>query len=260
MPRVSSPEPSRAVAILLSRSVPRYEEIATALAARTNAPQRVYSLDDEDAARIARRIQTNGERLVVAIGPAALSVAQGIAGVDVVYAEVANPPVVATRLFRGVDAIPPYTLLLSQWRNVAPNVRSIGVVASDGMRQQIERLRVAADAAGVSLVVREASTDKEALYRFRQMLADVDGCLLLPDESVLSPFVIREMLGHSRLQRKQVVVYNAALYALGADMLVSPLPSDVADQLVKLIETPNAHEPALMPLTAMRTVVRSRAE
>ena len=244
------------IAILVSRNIPRYTDVAAALDARLALPHRIYSLDDQGAAKIARRIQANDERTVVAIGSAALSAAQGIAGVDVLYAEVMNPSAVATQLFSGVDAIPPYTLLLSQWRNVSPTVKSIGVVASDGMRRQIERLEVAAKASGVTLVVREASSDKEALYRFRQMLPDVDGCILLPDESVLSPFVIREMLGHSRRHHKQAVVYSAALYALGAYMLVSPLPSDVADQLVKLIEAPTPQKPALVPLTAMTTVVR----
>ena len=32
------------------------------------------------------------------------------------------------------------------------------------------------------------------------------------------------------------------------------------DQLAQLIEAPTGHEPALMPLTAMRTIVRSYAE
>jgi hypothetical protein len=250
------PKPSPSIAILVSRNLPVYTDVATQLDRLLAAPHRVYPLDGRDASDIARQIQQEARTTVVAIGPGALNAAQNIAGVDVIYAQVVSPSIVATRLFRGVDAIPPFTLQLSQWLSLAPDTKTIGVVAGESMRSHIGRLQEAADASGLALVVHEVSSDKEALFRFRQMLAQIDGAILLPDEAVLSPAVIEQMLDYSRQQHKEVVVYSDALFALGAFMLVAPVAEDIAHQVVQLLDAPVSKTPRVVQLTAMTTVVR----
>src|SRR4030095_1517288 len=130
-----------------------------------------------------------------------------------------------------------------------------GVVAGESMRSRIGRLQEAADASGLALVVHEVSSDKEALFRFRQMLAQIDGAILLPDEAVLSPAVIEQMLDYSRPRHKEVVVYSDALFALAAFMLVAPVAEDIAHQVVQLLDAPVSKTPRVVQLTAMTTVV-----
>jgi len=60
--------------------------------------------------------------------------------------------------------------------------------------------------------------------------------------------VIQRILDLARRNEKQVVVYSEPLFELGAFMLITPVPADVADRLIALIAERTA---TVLPLTAM---------
>ena len=72
---------------------------------------------------------------------------------------------------------------------------------------------------------------RQALYQFNRMLSEIDGFLLFPDNRVLSPVVLTEMLKESARRQVQVAVFGESLLAHGATFSASAVDSDIAAKI-----------------------------
>jgi ABC-type uncharacterized transport system substrate-binding protein len=127
----------------------------------------------------------------------------------------------------GVAALPPVELQLRGWASVDPSRRRIGVIVSDRHAAIVDEA-VAAAAGALEIKSEVASSDRETLYLFKRLAAQIDGFWLLPDNRILSPNVLRELLGYALAHGVGVLVSNESLLSWGALMSATPTPADVA--------------------------------
>jgi ABC-type uncharacterized transport system substrate-binding protein len=127
----------------------------------------------------------------------------------------------------GVSPLPPLALPLRGWTSVNPLRRRIGLIVSDAHSTLIDE---AVAAAGDAFEIKHAvsSSDRETLYLFKRLAADVDGFWLVPDNQILSPSVLRDLLEYAVTHDVGVLVFNESLLSWGALMSAATTATDVA--------------------------------
>jgi len=254
LPPPSSAAPFAAVpageplAVVLNDPDSRHLEILQVFSARLGRPYRIYNLAHRDATAVLQALEQQAPVEVVALGPVAYELTRTVPGLDVFYAGVLDPG----RTTQGVDALPPFTVQLDYWKGQAPDLRHLGVIGGSGMSGRMAALASAAADRDMTLEQRTVHSDTEMLLAFRAMVPHIDGFVFLPDETVLSPRVIQQVMNHGRRNDVQILVYSPVMFNLGASLYLQSDPVRVADALVTLV-----NDPATRPeVTGMRS--RSR--
>ena len=234
------PPPERphkdAVAIVVSSNAPAYLSVARALAGRLDRDYLRYSLDNADAAVIREIIKREDHQEVIAIGRAAARAVQAIGPDRVIYCQVFYDQDLRQQGFRGVAAIPTFAMQLDHWMRLEPDLKRVGVVVSANSRGLVEELSAAANAYGLDVHHEEVTSDKQALFVYQRLIPDIDGFLFLPDTTVLSPSVIRRMMRYGVKHDISMLVYSPMMFELGGSVLVTSEPTDVAEQIMALLD------------------------
>lgn len=244
------PAPSKPVAVIVGGKLSTFHGLTDALAARMVQPYEIFAIADGSTQSLLNKIRALDPPNVVAIGLPALELASQLKDTDVIYAQVFNPPAG----HRGVEPIPPFDMQLAYWQQISAKMQRIGVLGSTRMRNVIDSLESAAAAKNIKVIRREVSSDKETLQVFRAMVPYIDGFVFLPDESVLSPDVIRRIMVHGSRNNLQILVYSPLMFDLGAYLYISAEQTDVAEQIVALLEDHDTHSRAL---TTMRVRIQT---
>jgi len=190
---------------------------------------------------------------VIAVGTAATRAALDL-GLDapIVFCQVPDLDFDAAPRAYGVAYLPPLDLQLKAWRRLAPGLRTIALVLGRDETRLAARARQAAEAQGLALELHLASSDQEAVYHFKRAAAGVDGLWLLPDNTVLSPRAIREMLDHAAARNVQTLVFTPSLLEWGALLSVAATDRDLARTLAGVVEAPaDGRGDALPPITPL---------
>lgn len=251
----------RSVAILLSSSTPGYAEIAEALRGLLEGqPHEIFNLngDVSTAGAVVRRIHASKHNRVVAVGLLAAQAVRPLRDKQVVFCQVFNHRehgLVAVHS-KGVSVVPPPKLLFHAWRDIDPDLGVIGVLAGPDHDDLIAEIRRAADHVGIEVLHEQVNSDKEALYVFRRMVPNIQGFWILPDNRILSPSVIKEMISYGRKHKKQIVGFSATLLQLGALMSFENRSVDVAktalSRFQRIAESTSIPGPEVLALTDMR--------
>jgi hypothetical protein len=242
--------PKAPVAVVVSSDLPTFRQVEDALVAKLERPYRIYRLDTTTPADIREALTRQPVKSAVAIGRAAFDALADVPKLDVVYAQIFVAP---QDRHRGVAAVPPFAMQLEYWKSLSPGLKRVGVIGSANMRPVIDALQNAAEAEGIAIIRREVTSDKEALFEFRRMTPDIDGFVFLPDDTVLSPDVIRRAMQHGARNDKQILTYSPAIFRLGAYLYVAAAQTDVADQIVAMLDHPGDRS---RPLTQMRVRIQ----
>ena len=257
-----APKPARPrVALVLSERSAAYEPIAEAIRALLNEPA-LYDLADGSLAAedVFLRIADSPADAVIAIGLEAAEAAAAFSPVPVVYCQVFNfsAPRDASAVMKGIAAIPPLSLQLRGWRELAPALSRVGMIVGPGHGDLLDEALLAAGEHGMEVDHRVAQSDRETLLLFRRMAPDIDGFWLFPDNRILSVAVLRQMLDLAARYRVQVAVFNPELLHLGAALSTSAVDSDVAATAVEVAEALAAGKevPRVTPLNDVE--VRTR--
>ncbi len=243
------------VAIILSDRVPAYENIATELGGLLE-DYSIYDLTDKSLTprEIFVNIADIDAGIVIAIGLRAAAVAKAYSHVPVIFCQVFNVANIdlTSENLKGVAALPPLELQVEAWKDLNPGLRHVGAILGSGHESLIEEASQAADSSGLTLHYRIARSDRETLYMFNRLTPDIDGFWLFPDNRVLSPPVLREMLSYASRHRVQVAVFNPALLDLGAVLSTTSVDSDIAETVVsvarRVIRGEGESIPAVTPL------------
>jgi ABC-type uncharacterized transport system substrate-binding protein len=208
---------------------------------------------------------------LVALRPA-VAVAVGREAVELARANLSATPLVFCQVFNyqeffapeqrvwGVSSMPPLALPLRGWTSVSPSRRRIGLIVSDAHSALIDEV---AAAAGDDVEIKHAvsSSDRETLYLFKRLASEVDGFWLVPDNRILSPGVLRELLSYAVAHNVGVLVFNDSLLSLGALMSATSTPDDIARGVRSVLERVAAGSteglPRLTPLAATRVTVNA---
>ena len=231
------PPPVIPLAIVVSANVPAYLDVENALTKQLNQPFEVFNLDDSSGEDILDRLKRENIVSLVAIGDAALKLAsRHHPDSKIVYSQVFNP---LPPSYRGVAAIPPMALQLKYWLSLNSQLQHIGVVSSKDFEPVVKELVEAGKSLGIQIVNREVTSDKAALHEFRRLIPVVEGFIILPDASILSPGVIRRMVQHANANSVELLSYNLPVFNLGAYMHVTSAYEDIAGRIMDLLEDEN---------------------
>lgn len=209
-------------------------EVPWVFSARLGRPYRVLNLAHRSAESVREELEGMAPGRAVTLGSRAFAAAATVPGVDVYYAGVLNPGTTT----QGVDALPPFDVQLEHWLSLAPEIRRVGVAGSAGMAERVNALAAACAGRGLTLEQRIVRSDKELLLAFRSMVPHIDGFVVLPDEAVLSPRVIAQVMSHGRRNDVQTLVYSPVMFNLGATLYLRPDPVRVAESLIELMNDP----------------------
>ncbi|MCZ6887793.1 MAG: hypothetical protein O7H39_04785 [Gammaproteobacteria bacterium] len=223
------------VAVVVSGDASAYQDIATALLAHPGQNFLRYSLTSAPPNVIREIIERQGHKNVVAIGPVAMKLMQRLGTQRIVYCQIFDDVDIRRRGYRGVSALPPFRLQLQRWKALEPELKSVGVIVSPQTRALVAELRTAAQQAGLELRHEEARSDKEALFVYQRLIPEIDGYIMLPDPSVLSPNVMRKMVSYGNKHGKSMLTFSRGAFELGASLQISAEPTDVANQIVHLL-------------------------
>jgi len=254
-PQAQPAAPQRTV-VLLSDDIPEFATIAREIELRADTEHLTVLNLDANPANIQRiKAEARDVDQVIAIGLLAATVGLQIDSKRSVFCQVFNyrDYDLISADSKGVNMLPPFDMQLRHWTELDPGLRSVGIIAGPNQDDLIEEARAAAEQHDIDLAVRIVSSDKEALYTFRLLMPDIQGLWLLPDNRILSPEVVREIMANSARHRKQVVVFGENLLGVGGLMSVTSDPGDVAEQVLARLERVSADGrlagPAMTPLT-----------
>jgi ABC-type uncharacterized transport system substrate-binding protein len=226
------------VAIVLSNEIPAYVSIANQLGRQLGEGNySIHNMQGNPAktARMLNEIRLQNTDQVVAIGLLAAKTGLQLDNTPVVFCQTFNYSdhnLISARS-KGVSLLPPFDLQFSAWRELAPNLHSVGVITGPNQGQLIKQIRKDADSKNIEILNRTVHSDKEALVEFKRLMPSIQGLMLLPDNRVLSPAVLREIMSYSAKYRTQVVVYSPRLLQLGALMSAANSEQDVAATVIK---------------------------
>ena len=152
--------------------------------------------------------------------------------------------------------MPPLDLQIQDWKKFDPKLRRVGVIVSPQHMDVVTEAERAANSAAVTLKYEVSDSDRQTLYVFKRLAPQIDGLWLLPDDRILSPTVLRELLSYASSHGVRVCVFSDSLLEWGALMSVSPTPEDIARTVRRVLEDMLAERTAaLPPLTPLSELV-----
>jgi ABC-type uncharacterized transport system substrate-binding protein len=227
------------VAILTSNS---YATLANELARLL--PRDAYKVtrvevDTEASAGRLQSLQRRTDVAVIAIGLPAARIARDRFNGPVIFSEVFNYQelLVKGRTIRGVSPMPPLDLQAREWKKLDPKIRRLGLIVAQSHSELITQAQTAAKASSLSLIHETSSSDRETLYIFKRMASQIDGLWLVPDDRIVSPGVLRELLNYASSHGVPVCVFNDALLQWGAFMSATPTSAETARTLRRLLDS-----------------------
>ncbi len=233
---VPAEEPVR-IAVLLSSRSADYERVATSLRAQVSDID-VFDLSDKSLTQreIFQAMQRQGTQVVVAIGFRAAALASASDALPVVFAQVFNTGGLdlESGRIRGISVLPPLDKQIEAWKELNPNLSSVGMIVGAGHEDLIEEGRRAAESASVRFHYSLAQSDRETLYQFTRLVPDIDGFWLIPDNRVLSTAVLRQMLSLASRHQVQVAAFNDSLLSIGATLSTTTVDEDVAATIIQV--------------------------
>lgn len=266
-----APEPMPAqllptVAILVSADIPAYMDVANELNRRLAERTTIYQLNRNvaDSSKAIDEIQRSDHEQVVAIGLVAARAARGLVGKQVIFCQVFNYADydLVTDWMKGVSMLPRFSESFRVWKDLDPTLRRVAVLTGANQGHIVAEAREAARDYGIELVHQEVHSDKETLYAFKRLAAEVQGLWLLPDNRVLSTGVIRATLSYSVRHSKQVLVFSPSLLKIGGLISIRGRESDVAAQVLARLQRaygqPEIPGADVVPLAGMQLEVNAR--
>lgn len=237
---VRTPAP-QGVAVLFASDIPGHAEVAAQIADQLPADAYQVRPVDIRAAESAAAVDALQRR------PGLVVVAVGLGAVEYARARLGGHPMVFCQVFNyqdvlrenesiwGVHSVPPLALQLQAWKAVDPSLRRIGLIVSESQSQWLEEAGKAADRAGIELRPGISASDRETLYLFKRLAPQIDGFWLLPDNRILSPAVLEELLGYALSHDVGVLVFNETLLGWGALMSASGTTANIAQAVREVV-------------------------
>jgi ABC-type uncharacterized transport system substrate-binding protein len=260
------PPPARDVVVLYQEGSDAYREVAAKILEQL--PSARYR-----AVLVALHVPDSPDLLapLVALRPA-VAIAVGREAVDFARAHLASTPLVFCQVFNyqelfesgrqiwGVQPMPPLALQLRGWSSIDPSRKRIGMIVSEAQKSLVAEARAAAGGS-VEIKAEVSSSDRDTLYLFKRLAPQVNGLWLFPDNKILSPPVLRELMSYAVAHGVAVLVPNDALLAWGALASVSSTPADVARAVRGVVDRVNAGStanlPPMTPLTEIKLQVNA---
>ena len=260
---VPAPAHSR-IMILLSDDIPSYVAIAEQITQRgSQHDYMTVNLDRRrslDATALEDVSAFNPEQ-IVAIGLNAARAGQHFTDTPMVFCQVFNfaDHDLLSATSNGVKLLPPFSLQFELWKDLYPELQTTGLIIGSGQESLVAEIQQAAAEHNIKVLAPTVESDKDALFTFKRLTPKIQGFLLLPDNRVLSPKVLRSMLAYGKKHGTQIVVFNPQLLQHGADISFSSRETDIADSVLRVIKTTQERQPTrpsrMTALTTLRAEI-----
>lgn len=229
------------VAILVSSTLPAYKDVAYSLIDMLDESEYVLGFLDaalaSDSERTAAMLNEAEPRVVVAIGLEAALLAREQVDAPLVFCQVFNysdyPELEDAAA--GVSMLAAFDEQLAFWKAVDETLGTVGTIVGPGHDDLISASAAAAESHGISLDVRVSDSDRETVYHFKRLAAEIDGFWLIPDNRILSMTAIEELMSYAAARHLPVVVSTPELLRFGALMSLKPSPLHVADAVYSVL-------------------------
>jgi len=221
------------VLILLSSSTRSYQKLAEHISRvpQIQAVEITLSGDPAQDNAVVRDIQASDTSQILAIGLKAARSVKSITNKQKIFAQVVNyhdDGLVADN-FKGVSALPSPEKLFKDWKAISPQLLKVVVVTGNNMNSYLDRATKAAKAQGVQLIIQQVSSDKEFVYKSKNMRQDIQGQWIIPDSRVLSSKALKEVMAYGSRRGREIVVFSPKLLSFGGLFYVSPDIEAIAD-------------------------------
>jgi ABC-type uncharacterized transport system substrate-binding protein len=256
------PPPSpHEVVVLFDARTPGYAEIARHVASELAAERfriATAAIERETAPEPLAALRGKPRAIVVAVGREAVEAARAeLPTTPIVFCQVFNyQDLLANAPIWGVHSVPPLGLQLRSWKTVDASLARVGLIVSATHEDLAGEALQAAEAIGAQVSREISSSDRETLYLFKRLAPQLDGLWLFPDNRILSPDVLQELLSYAVAHRVGVLVFNEALLQWGALLAASSTTTDVAAGVVSVVERVAAGRtrdlPAMTPLSEVQ--------
>lgn len=255
----AAPPPLPPLAIVLTSGVSAYADVAQELTLRFEN-HTIYNLEEDvrPPVSILRLINDSDSSVVVAIGLRAAVSSIALADTPVVFSQVFNYQNLPTDNSRGVSATAPLDAQIAAWKALDPAISRVGAIVGRGHDTLIAEAEVAAERHGLELLVHVVDSDQETLFAFKRMIRNIDAFWLFPDNRVLSPRALQEIIASTKQRQVPVLVPTESMLAMGADVSISTVASDIAEVITKIVRQIQVGDiekvPAISPLREIRVV------
>jgi ABC-type uncharacterized transport system substrate-binding protein len=195
----------------------------------------------------------------------AVVIAVGRAAVDAARTRFPGRPIVFCQVFAyedvlkgggaiwGVHSLPPLALQLKAWQTIDPTLHNIALILGEERGVLAAEATKAAATVGAEVRLETSHSDRETLYLFKRLAGQVDGLWLFPDNRVLSPTVLRELLSYANSHNVGVLAPNESLLRLGALASAASVPADIAETVRLVAERVVAGKTQDLPaMTSLR--------
>lgn len=262
-----SSAPTRREVALVFKNGAGYTEVVTQLTKLL--PVETYRLtlidvESDNSQKVLNSLRGRAGLVVVAIGLPAARSARDRLNAPVLFAQIFNYQELlgSGKAVRGVTAMPPLDLQVQDWKKFDPKLQRVGLIVSPQHMDLITQAERAANSAAVTLKYEVSDSDRQTLYVFKRLAPQIDGLWLLPDDRILSPTVLHELLSYAAAHGVRVCVFSDSLLEWGALMSASPTPEDIARTVLRVLDDMMAEHtndvPSLTPLSEF--VVRVNIE
>jgi putative ABC transport system substrate-binding protein len=164
--------------------------------------------------------------LIVTIGIWALEVvADRATDLPVVYAMVLNPPSVVKTGAKNITGASMNVAVeqpIRLFKQLGPQIRRIGVIYNQTRTGYlVKRADAVAREQGLQLVAREIGSSKEAIGALESLQDGIDALWILPDETILAPAVVQQMLLFSYRKKVPLLGLSESQVQMGALLSLS---------------------------------------
>ncbi|MGH8168804.1 MAG: ABC transporter substrate binding protein [Woeseiaceae bacterium] len=236
---VIEPTPRVKAAIVLSDRSPAFEKVATELAPLLDQTL-LYNLSDKSLTPkdAFAAVAESGAAVVIAIGRPATQAAAAWSTIPVVYCQVFNyvRPDDLSVPVKGVASLPPLSAQVEAWKQLDPELESIGAILGVGHEDLLREAKLASATNGIALHYRVARSDRETLYMFHRMAPHIDGFWLFPDNRVLSVPVLEQIVSIAARHGVRIAAFNDALLEMGVALSTASVDADIAATVVTVAE------------------------
>jgi ABC-type uncharacterized transport system substrate-binding protein len=253
LPKPQPAAPRRDVTIVFDAHVASAATVAAAVA--DALPPKDYRVATADSESLRAPAPRSEPAVVIAVGLAAIAAArEKLPGRPIVFCQVfAYEDVLKDGgAIWGVHALPPPELQFRTWQTIDPTLRTIAVILGAEHGDLAAEAAKAAASVNAEMRFETSHSDRETLYLFKRMATQVDGLWLLPDNRVLSPTVLRELMSYATAHGVGVLALNDSLLRLGALATATSVTTDIADTVREVAERVVAGKTRdLPPMTAL---------
>lgn len=255
---LTAPMPAMAYDILVLQSLHEkgYDEAVRGVRRECQAAMRTVVLSDYGETDVTRIIREERPRLIIAVGDRALSIAEKVRSVPVLYMMALNPK--PRQRATGVGMLLDPARYLSVFD--ALGAKRVGVVYDPARSgAYVKRAQAAARRSGIDLVTREVRAPKDAPAMIESLRGKVDALWMIPDVTAVSPASTEAYFLFSQAERVPVVSFADVYLTMGGAVALGIDRFDIGKQLGEMAESVLSGKPIedIPPQSPRRALTKS---